>query len=220
MPPQKPHLAPTIQIFTSVDSQYTCEFDKNEIMLDFTPMNAGLQGYVWRVPSPKDGGLSIANGIVDFRIYRNKPRANMKKIFCRELRSRNIHQGLPSWSSHPIHWLSNEDIISQPNVILVGDAAGIEPAFGGGIHISLSYGELAAFSIMDAFQNNDFSFHDYKKRLQSHLVGRTIRECSHLAREMYGGRMNPIKVARELFTAKYERLNLLSLLLPKLSFYP
>jgi len=215
MPPHKPHLAPTIQIFAAVDPQYDSEFNEKKMVLNLGPIDEGLQGYVWHVPCLKDGAPSIAHGIGDFRIYPDKPPADMKKIFSRELQSRNIHQDPKSWSSHPIRWLSNEDIVSQPNIILAGDAAGIEPAFGGGIHIALSYGEVAAHAIIDAFQNNDFSFHDYKQRIQSHLVGKYIGECTSLALEMYGGRMNPLDVAREFFTKRYDGSNLLFLLLSK-----
>jgi len=88
----------------------------------------------------------------------------------------------------------------QPNSqTQAGDAAGIEPAFGGGIHLSLSYGEVAAHAVIDAFENNKFSFRDYGKRLQSHLVGEWINKCTGLALEMYGGRMNPLDAAREVF---------------------
>lgn len=215
MPPHKPHLAPTIQIFAAIDPEYDTEFNEKKIVLNLEPINEGLQGYVWHVPCLKDGVPSMAHGICDFRIYHDKPRANMKKIFGHELRSRNIHRESNSWSSHPIRWFSNEDIVSQPNVLLAGDAAGIEPALGGGIHIALSYGEVAAHAIIDAFQNNDFSFHDYKQRIQSHLVGKYIGECTSLALEMYGGRMNPLNMAREFFTRRYDFSNLLFLLLSK-----
>ena len=215
MPPHKPRLAPTIQIFAAVDSQYDTEFNEKKIVMNLTPINEGLQGYVWHIPCLKNGAPSIANGIGDLRIYPDKPRADMKKIFSRELQSRNIHPEPKSWSSHPIRWFPNEDIISQPNILLTGDAAGIEPAFGGGIHIALSYGEVAAHAIIDAFQNNDFSFHDYKQRIQSHLVGKYIGECTSLALEMYGGRMNPLNMAREFFTRRYDFSNLLFLLLSK-----
>ena len=150
----------------------------------------------------------MAHGIGDFRIFRDKPRADMKKIFRSELQSRNIHTEPKYWSSHPICWFSGEEIVSIPNILLAGDAAGIEPAFGGGIHIAFSYGEVAACTIIDAFQKKDFSFHDYKQRLRSHLVGKYIRMSTRLALEMYGGRMNPLNAAREFFDT-----NLLFLLL-------
>jgi flavin-dependent dehydrogenase len=137
----------------------------------------------------------------------------MKKIFTRELQSRNIHHEPRSWSSHPIRWLSDEDIIRQPNILLVGDAAGIEPALGGGIHVALSYGEVAAHAIIDAFKNDDFSFHDYKQRIQSHSVGKFIAKNTRLALEMYSSKVNPLSIVPEFFTERYECPNLLFLLL-------
>ena len=218
VPPQKLRLAPTIQIFATVDPQYDTEFDEKKIIMDFTPLNEGLQGYVWHFPGQRYGVPSIAHGIVDFRIYPDRPRADMKKIFSRELQSRNINLEPKFWSSHPIHWFSDEDIVSQPNLLLVGDAAGIEPVFGGGIHIALSYGEVAAHAIIDAFQNNDFSYHDYKKRIQSHLVGKHIDEYVRLALEMYSGRRNPFNVVSEFLTKRDQPSNLLSLLFLGASF--
>ena len=210
MPLNKPRLAPTIQILAAVDRQYDTEFEEEKIVWDFTPVKEGLQGYVWHFPSLRDGTPSVAHGIGDVRIYSEKPRADMKKIFSRVLQSRNIHLEPKAWSSHPVHWFSDEDLVSQPNVLLVGDAAGIEPAFGGGIHIALSYGEVAAQAVINAFQNNDFSFHDYGKRLQSHLVGEWIHHCTRLALEMYGGKMNPLHVTRKLFPESSVSSDLLS----------
>jgi flavin-dependent dehydrogenase len=219
-PFQKRHLAPTLQIFAPADSRYDSEFTEKKVIVDLTPINEGLQGYVWHVPCLRDNAPSIAHGISDFRVWPNKPRADMKKIFGRELQNRNIHQGPKTWASHPIPWYSDDDILSQPNVILIGDAAGVEPAFGGGIHLSLSYGEVAAQAIIDAFQKDEFSFHDYRERVQSHSVGRFIAKCTHLAMEMYGGKMNPLNAAREVFTTEYEWQNLLFQLLSKALLHP
>ncbi|MBI4766295.1 MAG: FAD-dependent monooxygenase [Deltaproteobacteria bacterium] len=199
MPFQKRHLAPTFQLIAPSDPDYDSEFNKRKTVVDLTPIKEGLQGYVWHVPCSNGKTDSIAHGIVDFRVWPDRPRPDMKKIFIRELRKRNIHQDPKTWSSHPIPWYSEDDILSQPNVILVGDAAGIEPAFGGGIHLSLAYGEVAAQSIIDAFRTGDFSFQDYTQRIQSHQVGQHISKCTRIARAMYGGKMNPLDGAREVF---------------------
>jgi len=198
-PYQKRHLAPTLQIFAPTDTRYDAEFTEKRMVVDLTPINEGLQGYVWHVPCLKEKAPSIAHGISDFRVCPNRPRADMKKIFSRELRKRNIHRAPKTWSSHPIPWYSDDDILSRPNVILVGDAAGVEPAFGGGIHLSLSYGEVAAQAIIDAFQKDDFSFRDYQHRIESHGMGKFIAKCTRLALEMYGGKLNPLDAAREVF---------------------
>jgi flavin-dependent dehydrogenase len=204
IPSQKRHLAPTLQIFAPADSRYDTEFTQKKMTVNLTPINEGLQGYVWHIPCLKDKAPFIAHGIGDFRIWPHRPRADMKKIFGRELQSRNIHRVPKTWSSYPVPWVSDDDILSQRNVILVGDAAGIEPAFGGGIHLSLSYGEVAARAIIDAFQKDDFSFRDYRQRVQSHEVGKFIAKCTLLALEMYGGKMNPLHAAREVVAPRYD----------------
>ena len=98
-------------------------------------------------------------------------------------------------------------------MLLAGDAAGIEPAFGGGIHFALSYGEIAANAIIDAFGNSDFSFQDYRDRLASHWMGRYLRDCSYRALDLYGDGGDPLRVAREFFGGEYDGSTLMSLLL-------
>jgi flavin-dependent dehydrogenase len=204
IPSRKRHLAPTFQVFAPADPRYDREFTAKKAVVDLTPIKEGLQGYVWHVPCLRDKVSSIAHGIIDFRVCPDRPRADMKKIFNRELRKRNIHQGPKTWSSHPIPWYWDDDILSQRNMILVGDAAGVEPAFGGGIHLSLSYGEVAAQAITDAFHTDDFYFHDYTQRIQSHQVGQHISKCTRLARAMYSGSLNPLDAAREIFVPGYD----------------
>jgi flavin-dependent dehydrogenase len=213
MAPRKAHLAPTIQVFAPIDPQYDAEFNEKKIVLNLTPIMIGLQGYAWHVPCLIDGRPSVAHGVVDFRIFADRPRANMKQIFRRELQSRNIHPRPESWSSHPIHYFFGEDVLSRPNVLLVGDAAGIESAFGGGIHIALSYGEVAAHALIAAFKHNDYSFHDYRNRLQSHFVGMFMRMAARVAEEIYGNRRDPLNLAREFFSKRKDQPNLLLLLL-------
>jgi flavin-dependent dehydrogenase len=213
MPGGKMNFAPTLQTFVPADSNIAAEFKDKRILLDFTPVKEGLQGYIWRVPCLWNDKLSIACGIVDFRFFKNRARANMKRIFSRDLKAGNQYQSPKCWQSHPIHWLSETDAISQPNVLLVGDAAGIEPAFGGGIHMSLSYGEIAAQAMLDAFQENDFTFSDYMKRLQAHIAGKVLKEYTRVAAEIYGGNLDLSEIVRAFSFKKIFSRDLLSLLL-------
>lgn len=152
-------------------------------------------------------------GIANFRCPPGRPRAGMKKIFQRALQARNASSKTVSWRSHPIRWLSPEAPISHPNVILVGDAAGIEPAFGGGIHVALSYGEIAAKTLVQAFQNQDFTFDQYKPAFSSHFLGRHIRDYTHLAERIYNRKENPLGQIRQFFTDRLIRSKLQSLML-------
>jgi len=213
MPPHVAHLAPTMQTVVAANPENNEAFKERKVVLDWTPLREGLQGYVWQFPCLRNGIPSVAHGAGDFRVYSDKPRADLKGILRRELRTWDVHQEPTSWGSHPVHWWCAGDTLSQPNVLLAGDAAGIEPAFGGGIHVALSYGEIAARAIMDAFRNNDFSFQDYEQRLASHWMGTYLRDCSYRALDIYGDEGNPLRVAREFFGGEYDGSGLMSLLL-------
>ena len=87
----------------------------------------------------------------------------------------------------------------KKNAILIGDAAGIEPATGGGIHLALSYGELAASNIIDSFNSNNFSFTNYKDEFNKSLTGKYINKLSCLANEMYNQKINPLDGVKQIF---------------------
>ena len=198
----KSHLAPTLELLAPANPDYDDEFDKKKIVVDLSYIKQGLQGYFWHVPCLRDNIPTIGHGIVDFKIYPKKQKTPMKEIFKNELRKRKINIDKKMWLSHPIRWPSIEDVVSKPNILLVGDAIGIEPAFGGGIHFALSYGEVAAKIIDYSYQKNDFSFDDYNKRLQSHLVGKFMKKCTYISQQLYNEKMDPFKAAKEIFTIK------------------
>jgi len=212
-PGGKRRFAPTLQTFVPVDATANKAFNSKQIQLDFTPVKEGLQGYFWQVPCYRNKEPSMACGIVDFRIFNQRPHVNLKRVFSQGLKSTNQYQGPEHWQSHPIHWLADDDTLSQPNILLVGDAAGIEPAFGGGIHLALSYGEIAAQTILAAFRENNFHFLDYRPRLHAHMAGKVMREFTEVAGKMYGGNLDLSEIVRTFSFDKFKSPDLLSLLL-------
>jgi len=198
----KPHFAPGIEIFSPVNPKYDPEFENNTAVIDFSPISEGLQGYIWHFPCLYGGNPMMNHGIVDFQINSNKPRANIKKIFSNSLSSKNVFCKQQLWSGHPITWSTGRNTVSQPNILLVGDAAGIDPAIGGGIHLALSYGEAASKTIADAFYHNDFSFKNYKDQLKSHIVGKYINKLTNLSNIMYGDETKTLEIVQKIFNVK------------------
>jgi menaquinone-9 beta-reductase len=201
-PLKRLRLTPAIEIFSPAHQKYDPEFFQNTVTIDFSPVTEGLQGYVWHFPYLNENQPFMNHGIGDFRIYRNTQRADLKKIFTRELIARNILTNTKNWCSHPITIFEEDCPLSEPNILFVGDAAGIDSAIGGGIHLALSYGDVAATSIVEAFENNDFSFYDYKTRFQNHLVGKYIRKLNYLAKEMYKDNTKILSNIREIFSKR------------------
>lgn len=213
LPTRGGHLAPTIQTSLPEVVFEGEKFSSRKMLIDFSPVDDGLQGYTWHCPCPLGETLSLNSGVVDFRFRRGGPRATMQKIFRRELQAHQIDIFQTDWSSHPIRCLLPDMPISQTNVLLVGDAAGIEPAFGGGIHMALSYGEIAAKALIHASERQDFSFHGYEKAVMSHLLGGHTRNCIRLASKLYSGQGNPLHLVQQFFSGQFNRPDLLSLLL-------
>jgi len=205
-------LAPTLQVSAPADPRCDPEFGRNEMLIDLTPVEDGLQGYVWHFPFLQDGLPFMKHGIGDFRRMRARPRADLKALFRRELRARRLAAAPDTWSSYPVRWFSPRVPIACPHVLLVGDAAGIDCALGGGIHMALSYGETAARVLTAAFQTQDFSFRDYRSVLMAGALGRDIDAFARLARRMYAGQGSPLAQVRDFFTERRIRNTLAALL--------
>jgi flavin-dependent dehydrogenase len=153
--------------------------------MDFTPVNDGLQGYVWHFPCLLNNIPFMNHGICDTRIFPDLPHADLKKIFLNEIRLRRDNTSSISWSSHPVTYFLQDVPLSQSHILLVGDAAGIEPLLGGGIHLSLAYGQVAATTIVDAARRDDYSFKMYNRTIQNHYLGKYIKKFTSVAKEVY-----------------------------------
>jgi flavin-dependent dehydrogenase len=167
---------------------------------------------VWHFPGLQDGRPARHHGVVDFRLRRAATRADLPGLLRRALRGRDPALAAGAFARHPIRWFAPDVPIARPGVLLVGDAAGIEPALGGGLHLALAYGALAAGQLQAAFDRGDFTFQDYPAALQADAVGRHIADFSRLAQTIYSGRQNPLDAVRDFFTARLMRRQLAALL--------
>ncbi len=189
-PPRIPRYATTFEVFSPAHRTYDPEFESHTALMDFTPVAEGLQGYVWHFPCLADKTPFMNHGLCDTRINADAPRCDLKKIFSQELRKRFINLNAEHWSSHPVTYFLQDVALSQPHILLVGDAAGIEPLLGGGIHLSLVYGQVAATTIIDAVRRDDFSFDMYSRTIQNHYLGKYIKKFTRVASDMYRDKTN------------------------------
>ncbi len=194
-PSSKISYAKTLEVFSPVDPAVDPEFDKHSITMDWSCINHGIQGYVWHFPCIINGEPYLNHGLYDSRMNQ-MIKSDFPTVFRNELKNRNITVPLPSWRSHPIPYYKDAKILSDDNVILVGDASGIEPLIGGGIHLSLLYGDLAARSIISAYEHNDFSFYDYEERFNNHVVGKFINNSTIMAKKVYSGKIGLLKTIK------------------------
>jgi flavin-dependent dehydrogenase len=180
-----------IEILAPATNGLAEEFQLHRAAIDFRPVQRGLQGYVWDFPCWCDGAPHVNIGVFDSRIASDKPHANLPEMLLRHLDDRgwNISMDL---MGHPERWFHPGDAYSRPRVLLVGDAAGVEPWLGEGISMSLAYGSVAAAAIVTALERGDFSFADYRQRLLRDHLGKVLRRNRLAARLFYSRKIFPV----------------------------
>ena len=195
----KPILAPGLEVFANADPQYDKEFYNNKAVIDFSYINQGLQGYLWHFPCLIDGKPAMNHGIIDFRINNNKRKLNLKNLLKNDLEKRNLSYLSNSYKGHVIPWISMKNILHKSNILLVGDAAGIEPAIGGGIHLAFSYGQIAAKKIAEAHEKNNYDFKDYELEINNCLLGKYISRLGKIAEIMYSNHTKILSLVKDIF---------------------
>lgn len=163
-----------------------------EIIFDFTPVQAHLQGYFWQIPMELDG-LSYENrGVYDARFYSQRERANLPDILAASVEKLGDEYDNSGIEGHPIHLFSPRNVFSAPRILLVGDAAGVDPLLGEGIGPALGYGAAAARSIQQAFERDDFRFRAYRRNLFLSPLGRYLLIRYAIARVGYRYSRHPV----------------------------
>ncbi len=183
--PYRISYAATLETFAPVNPKYDTEFENKTALLDWSCFNEGIQGYIWHFPCIINDQPYMSHGICDSRINPDFSTGNIKKVFKKEIKKRKIDIPQSACRSHPVPYFSERKKLSDNHVLLVGDAAGIEPLIGGGIHLSLLYGDVAARSIISAFKNNDFSLKEYTEKVNKNVVGKYINNSVTMAKKVY-----------------------------------
>jgi flavin-dependent dehydrogenase len=161
---------------------------RDEAYFDFFPVPDGIAGYVWDFPTQVKGEPMRCWGIYDTNILADQKRPQLKDPLAQEMARRGFDLNDYEIKGHPIRLFAPENKMSDPRVLLVGDAAGADPIFGEGISIALGYGAVAACEISEAFQRNEFSFNGYKPRVVRSGLGQAL-----LARWVIANIIYPLK---------------------------
>lgn len=178
-------VARLLEILTPENDQECVEFRDSQAIFDFTPLIDGLQGYYWDFPSYVEGDPFMNRGVFDSRIKPERPKADLVKELRESLAERDRELDDYQLKGHPIRWFDEMGRFAIPRVLLVGDAAGADVLVAEGIAFALSYGDVAADAIVDAFEYQDFTFPKYRDRILNHNVLRQLPVRTKLARLAY-----------------------------------
>jgi menaquinone-9 beta-reductase len=154
-------------------------------LFDFQPIPHGLAGYVWDFPALVQGRPARCRGIYDANLATSSLRAPLKSALAGEMKRLGLDLEQYPLAGFPIRRFSPCEPISVPGVILAGDAAGSDPLLGEGVSLALGYGRVAAEAVRDAFQWEDFTFADYRRRVLLNPLGQSLTARWALSQVLY-----------------------------------
>jgi len=179
-------LSPLLVTEIPIQKEDSIEFKENLISFDFSLLSKRLSGYIWSFPCLINNSPYLNIGIYQWN-RGSSSNLSLKNILKDYLSKRGFQTNSTKIKSYVERDFSPEDHISTPNVILVGESAGIDPLLGEGISQSLQYGKFAAQEVIKAFKFNDFSFRDYKNNLFKMSLGKEIKALITYANQLYNG---------------------------------
>jgi flavin-dependent dehydrogenase len=151
------------------------------MVYDFTPMPAGLRGYLWvfpvtggranvglmHYPSSRKGGPELLRALRDGLT-----------AYGLELPAKGA-RGWPVWGYDP------GAPVSAPRLLTVGDAAGIDGLTGEGIAVAMEQAAIAGDAVARGLATGDLGFRGYRRALRRATVGRELALDRWLARLLY-----------------------------------
>jgi flavin-dependent dehydrogenase len=149
---------------------------------DFSPVRTGLRGYAWIFPCWIGGVRHLNVGV-----YASGTRGTGARLHgaLAELLGR-LGAAAEAVKSFPIRWYAPRTHISAPNVLLAGDAAGVDPLMGEGISFGFEYGRRAAAAIARAARGDDSVHEWYRHQVEESWMGRKLRRLCTAERLFYG----------------------------------
>ncbi len=159
-------------------------------LLHFDLEDQGLAGYAWDFPTIVRGEQLICRGIYELRAEGIPERPDGSPGTAERLRRRNERLGVLS-SCHAERRFAERGVslsepLARPRVLLVGEAAGIDPVLGEGIAQAIQYGAVAGPYLAECLERDDLSFARWNESLRSTRLGLDLLIRSKAARHVYG----------------------------------
>jgi flavin-dependent dehydrogenase len=163
--------------------------DEAEAMtFDFSVLEAGIHGYFWTFPSLRCDG-SAERPVMNTGLMHLPPygEADPKAVLRTTLRHYD-YADADSVALHAYPELAyrRDRPIGSANVLLVGDAAGIEPLSGEGLAQCVSYGRLAAAFAQRQWRRRSTDYTRFTRFVAKSTVGREMHMATRLAKRLYG----------------------------------
>src|SRR5262249_6799195 len=151
--------------------------DPSRDFLHFDLTDASLLGYAWDFPTIVDGRPMVCRGCYELRpdpALADAPDLAEAPDVGARLAERLRGLGLGAEARikrSAARGLALHAPVARPRALLVGEAAGIDPALGEGIAQAVFYGAAAGPYLSRCLDRGDLSFGDWRRELSRSRVG-------------------------------------------------
>ncbi len=182
-----------LMIDMPVNPETAREFVEHRYVFDFRCVSGGISGYCWSFPCVIDGRPHLNLGIYDQLPRRDRGIAGEQALMLSELRKAfpqlpldGLERRTLNWHAFPIRWFQRADRYSVDNVVLAGDAAGVDPLMGEGISCAFEHGKHAAAAVSRFLEGDAQALNKYDEHLHRGSIGRKLAILGFAARNFYG----------------------------------
>lgn len=164
--------------------------DPDDDLLHFDVTDRSLRGYAWRFPTIVAGDKLSCLGVYDLLPERREGterprRPDVAGRLTRYLESARAGARRGGFKRFAERGLSLHEPTARPHVLLVGEAAGIDPVLGEGIAQAILYGKVAGPYVARCLERGALDFAEWPRTLAASRVGLDLSIRTRLAPWVY-----------------------------------
>jgi flavin-dependent dehydrogenase len=154
-------------------------------VLHFDASDRSFTGYAWDFPTLVEGKALVCRGVYALGMGR-VPEADATQLLAERLSERGLHL-----QDYRVKRFSERGFeVHRPfaahRVLLVGEAAGIDPIFGEGIAQAIAYGRLAGDYLATRLGRRELRFDDWTRHVALSALGMDLTSRGVLVSKFYG----------------------------------
>lgn len=142
-----------------VDTEATGDDDASLLAFDFRAQD--LVGYGWDFPTLVEGRPLVCRGVYDLDWGASPVDAAQR--LTRHLEARGLAVHPSRFKRYSVRGLELQRPMSAPRVLLVGEAAGVDPLLGEGLAQAIAYGDVAARYLAERLDDGRLDFEDWRR---------------------------------------------------------
>jgi flavin-dependent dehydrogenase len=159
-------------------------------VLHFDASNRSLIGYAWDFPTLVGGEALVSRGVYVLGLGRT-PAADATQLLAERLRERGLDLRDYRVKRFSERGFEAHRPLASNRILLVGEAAGIDPIFGEGIAQAIGYGKLAGNYLAAKLGGGNLRFDDWTRHAALSALGIDLTTRGVLVSGFYG-KLRPV----------------------------